>query len=167
MAVDLELRDVVEDDIPTLFEHHRDPTAAQMAAFGTRDPDAAEFAARWKKGLTDATSVRKAIVVDGHLVGFVATYVRDDKPQVTYWIARSHWGRGIASTALSRLLQLVTVRPIFASAARDNQGSLRVLQKCGFVIRGAEKAFATARDAEVEEVFLELTSPDGNPPARR
>jgi len=37
------------------------------------------------------------------------------------------------------MLQLVVDRPIFARAATDNIGSIRVLQKCGFKIIGKIK----------------------------
>jgi RimJ/RimL family protein N-acetyltransferase len=47
-------------------------------------------------------------------------------------------------------------RPLYASAARDNAASIRVLEKCGFTIRGSAKAFAGARGEEIEEVMLHL-----------
>ena len=47
-------------------------------------------------------------------------------------------------------------RPIFARAATDNIGSLRVLQKCGFMIIGENKDFANGRGEETEEYILRL-----------
>ena len=41
---------------------------------------------------------------------------------------------------------------------QDNLASLRVLEKCGFVVIGREKGFANARGMEIEEVVLELSS---------
>ncbi|MDX2632903.1 GNAT family protein, partial [Streptomyces scabiei] len=43
-----------------------------------------------------------------------------------------------------------------ARAAADNTGSIRVLQKCGFVVTGHDRGFARARDAETDEVVLIL-----------
>jgi RimJ/RimL family protein N-acetyltransferase len=128
-----------------------------MAAFGTKDSNTSELAARWRKSLADASTTQKAIIEAGRLVGFVATFMREGQLEVTYWIARSHWGRGIATAALSQLLQGVPTRPVFASAAKDNVASLRVLEKCGFMFRGSEKAFASPRGEEIEEVFLEIS----------
>jgi RimJ/RimL family protein N-acetyltransferase len=156
MTMDIQIRDATESDFPTFFEHQCDPASARMAAFGTRDPDRDELAARWKKSLHDGLTTQKAIIVDGNAVGFVASFMREQQLEVTYWIARSHWGRGIATSALSQLLQCVATRPIYASAAKDNVGSLRVLAKCGFAIRGSGRAFALARGEEIDEVFLEL-----------
>jgi RimJ/RimL family protein N-acetyltransferase len=156
VKIEIQLRDVIESDFPILLGHQRDEASARMAAFGTRDPDASELAARWKRVLADKSAPQRAIVEGGNVVGFVASFMREGKPEVTYWIARSHWGRGIATAALSQFLQCATVRPIYASAAKDNVASLRVLEKCGFTIRGSGKAFASARGEEIEEVFLEL-----------
>ncbi len=152
MPLDLQLRDLLDTDFPALFELQRDEVSARMAAFGTRDTSAGELAARWRGN----AAVGKTIVVDRAVVGFVASYSHEGKPEITYWIAREHWGRGIASTALALFLRELRVRPLYASAARDNIGSLRVLEKCGFTVRGSAQAFASARGKDVEEVFLQL-----------
>ena len=47
-------------------------------------------------------------------------------------------------------------RPLYGRAAADNLGSLRVLEKCGFVRVGSERGFASARGEEIEEVILRL-----------
>ena len=47
-------------------------------------------------------------------------------------------------------------RPLHASAAFDNAGSMRVLEKCGFQKVGLERAFANARGAVIEEVVFVL-----------
>jgi RimJ/RimL family protein N-acetyltransferase len=156
VTTEIHLRDVRESDFAVFFELQREPESARMAGFGTKDPDASALAARWKKSRADATTVQKAIVVGEDVVGFVASFLWQGKPEVTYWIAQRHWGRGVATTALMQLLEVVRVRPIYASAAKDNVGSLRVLEKCGFRICGAGRDFAPARGEEIEEVYLQL-----------
>jgi RimJ/RimL family protein N-acetyltransferase len=54
------------------------------------------------------------------------------------------------------MLELVVERPIFARAATDNIGSIRVLQKCGFKIIGKDKGFANGRGQDTEEYILRL-----------
>ena len=54
------------------------------------------------------------------------------------------------------MLHLVLDRPIFARAAADNIGSMRVLEKCGFRIIGKNKDFANGRGQETEEYILRL-----------
>jgi RimJ/RimL family protein N-acetyltransferase len=74
---------------------------------------------------------------------------------VSYWLGREFWGRGIASAALALLLAEVKTRPLHAHVVRHNVASIRVLQKCGFVISGAEK-FPDGAGGEIEEVILTL-----------
>lgn len=128
-----------------------------MSAFLPRDPSGREaFLAHWNRVLSDPTVIAKAVVWNGRLAGTVGSFLWEGKPQVTYWIGKEFWGNGIATQALAELLRIVKTRPLYASTASDNIGSIRVLEKCGFVRRGAAKAFAPARSAEVDEVFFEL-----------
>ncbi|MFQ6012151.1 MAG: GNAT family N-acetyltransferase [Thermoplasmata archaeon] len=151
------LRDVEEGDLPAFFEHQRDPVATWMAAFTVKDPaDKGAFTAHWAKILGDDTITKKTILLDGHVAGHVVSFERFGKPEVSYWIGREYWGKGIATSALSAFLRHLGIRPLYARAARDNIASLRVLEKCGFTICGHDKGFANARGKEVEEFILEL-----------
>ncbi|MGN6801415.1 MAG: GNAT family N-acetyltransferase [Ginsengibacter sp.] len=75
---------------------------------------------------------------------------------MTYWIDKSFWGKGIATTALKNLLVIVNTRPIFGRVAFDNFGSQKVLEKCGFVRIGSDKGFANARKKDIEEFIYKL-----------
>jgi RimJ/RimL family protein N-acetyltransferase len=155
---DLLLRDVVDDDLPLFFAFQLDPDANYMAAFIARDPtDRAAFTTHWNKILLEPTNIIRTIVCDGQVVGSVSSYLMSGKPEVTYWIGRAHWGKGIATRALTAFLaQVNATRPIYARVAKDNLGSRRVLEKCGFQVIGEAKGFANARGAEIEELHLEL-----------
>ena len=89
--------------------------------------------------------------------GSVASFIDQDfgKREVTYWIGREYWRKGIATKALSKFLSELKVSPIYARASKDNAGSIRVLEKCGFKITGHRKGFANARGKEIEEIVLE------------
>jgi len=151
------LRDVSDKDLPVLFEHWNDPEANRMAAFTAADPsDRAAFDARWSRLLADGTVTTKTIELDGQVVGTIASWEQDGNREVTYWLAREHWGKGIATRALSEFLQLEAARPVYGVVARDNVGSIRVLKKCGFEIVGQSKSFANARGEEIDELVLAL-----------
>ena len=151
------LRDVTESDLPTFFEQQRDPAANFMAAFTAKDPsDRDAFTAHWTKILGDDNTTIKTILFEGHVAGHIAKFERFGKPEVTYWIAKEFWGKGLATKALSEFLGDMKARPLYARAAKDNVASLRVLEKCGFAISGYDKAFANARGEEVEEAILKL-----------
>lgn len=161
----VELRDVRDDDLAIFFRHQLDPDANRMAAFTHEDPgDRDAFAAHWAKIRGDKTTVNKTILFDSRVAGLVASFKRNGEPEVTYWIGKEYWGKGIATAALSQLLQTVTARPMFARIASDNIASKRVLEKCGFYVLRRERGFANARGGEIEECVLELrASPSSRP----
>lgn len=151
------LRDVIPSDLPIFFEMQRDPEANRMAAFTSRDPsDRHAFDLHWEKILNDDTVINKTILYNGEVAGNIAKFIMFNQPEIGYWIDKAFWGKGIATQALEAFLQIVTMRPIYAAAAKDNLASLRVLQKCGFVITGYGRSFAEARGAEIDEAYLEL-----------
>lgn len=126
------LRDVMEVDLPILFEHQLDPIATSLADFPSRDHDA--FMAHWKRIMSNPANILKTILFNGQVAGNIVSWERDYEQEVGYWIGREYWGKGIATAALTELLALVKIRPLYARVATHNVASLRVLEKCGFII---------------------------------
>jgi RimJ/RimL family protein N-acetyltransferase len=156
MAV-VALRPVQDGDLDALFEQRRDPQGVQMAAFTPQDPnDRNAFDAHMARVRSSPGITMRAVICDGRLAGSIASFPSGGQTEVTYWIDRALWGKGIATRALALLLEVVPARPLYARAASDNAGSLRVLQKCGFQPAGTEKSFATGRNEDIEETILRL-----------
>lgn len=153
---DFSMRDTTEADLPALFEIQTDADGQLMAAFTDTSNDREKYLRKWRELLADESVRPKVIVVDGEVIGSVGSFVLDGDTEVTYWIRRDFWGRGIATKALAALLGEVPVRPVFARAAHDNAGSIRVLERNGFVPVGEEESFAEARQAEIREVIFRL-----------
>jgi RimJ/RimL family protein N-acetyltransferase len=141
------LREVRDDDLPVFYAHAIDPKAVQMAAFTAEDPsDRTHFEAHWARIRGDKSVIVRTIVGEGdEVLGHAAVFGPADEREVTYWIGREHWSRGAATAALRELLGVVPERPLHARAAADNGGSIRVLEKCGFITTGTERGFANAR----------------------
>jgi RimJ/RimL family protein N-acetyltransferase len=155
--VECVLREVRDEDLDVLFEQWADPVAARMAAFtGPDHMDRDAFVRRWSRIRADETNLSRAIVVDGEVVGTIGSWGSPGEREVTYWIGRSHWGRGIATCALDAFLTVDQSRPLHGRVAADNVASRRVLEKCGFRVVGTERGFAGARAAEIEELVLRL-----------
>lgn len=153
----LVLREIEDRDLDVLFEHSTDRDAVRMAAFTSPDfDDRASFERRWARLRSDSSTTNRAIEIDGRVVGHIASFDLDGRREVTYWIGREDWGRGIATRALERFLRLETTRPLYAAAASDNAGSIRVLAKNGFVIVGESRGFAYGGQEETDEVDLRL-----------
>ena len=157
MTNNILLRAVTDSDLPIFFEQQLDKDANFMAAFTAKDPtDRAAFMAHWAKILADPGITIRTILVEGQVAGHVLVHGWFGEPEVSYWIGKAFWGKGVASQALAQFLDIVTARPLYARVAKDNLASLRVLEKCGFTISGEDKGFANARGMEVEEFILNL-----------
>jgi RimJ/RimL family protein N-acetyltransferase len=158
MSNEMQLRDVIESDLPIFFEYHKDKDANHMAGFTAKDPtDKDAFMAHWRRILGDTTVIVRTIIFNGQVTGSVLSYEDEGKPEVSYWIGKAYWGKGIATWALKEFLaHHNTTRPIYARVAKDNLGSIRVLEKCGFAITGETRGYANARGQEIEELVLEL-----------
>ncbi|MET7621625.1 GNAT family N-acetyltransferase [Streptomyces sp. NPDC005408] len=150
------LREVVDSDVPEFFRHMNDPESNRMAAFTSENAaDRALFDAHWAR-IRASDAVTRTVLADGVVVGHAAVYGPPEEREVTYFIDRAYWGRGVATAALRALIELVPQRPLHARAAADNAGSIRVLQKCGFTVTGRDRGYAHARGGETDEVLLTL-----------
>ena len=151
------LRELRDEDLAVLFEQWADPVAARMAAFMAPDHmDRDAFERRWPRLRADETVITRVIVVDGDVAGTIGSWGESGERELTYWIGRSYWGRGIATCALSAFLTVDPSRPLHARVAHDNVASQRVLEKCGFRVVATDRGFAEARSAEIEEFVLRL-----------
>ena len=121
-----------------------------MAAFASRETC---VHAHWRKLLGDAAVVARAIELDGETVGHVESFPYGSGREVGYWIMKTHWGRGVASEALTQFVAVDDLRrPLGALVACHNLGSRRVLEKCGFGQIGAE--LLTLRGGETVEMLV-------------
>ena len=153
----LVLREIADRDLSVLFEHWTNRDAIRMAAFTSPDQhDRAAFERRWARLRSDPSTTNRVIEIDGRVVGHIASFDLEGHREVTYWIGREDWGRGIATRALQEFLQLEATRPLYGRAASDNAASIRVLGKCGFLLVGEGRGFAHGRNEETDEVVLRL-----------
>ena len=148
------LRPVEPRDLPRMYELQLDPESNRMAVTIPRTRKG--FDEHWAKALADPGGTTRVVLVGEALVGYISCFPADGQDHVGYWIDRACWGRGIASRALELLLQEVAKRPLIAVAATGNGASLRVLQKCGFVIEQVRDSPASERYSACEEAVLVL-----------
>ena len=151
------LRAVEAGDVGVFFEQQRDPAAHFMVPFLGRDPqDEDGYRAHWSRIMANQ-NIRIATVTYGDdIAGNVMSFERDGLREVGYWLGRAYWGRGIATQALAAFLRDERIRPLQARVVADNHASLRVLEKCGFVLCRFERGYAPGRGTEADEAILEL-----------
>ena len=132
----IELRNARPKDVPVFYRMYADPEANRRGAFTPRKK--ADFFKHWRKVLANRLNLKKTIVADGEVVGYMVSFYRNGtgiKPrrrEIGYWIAREHWGNGYATEGLRLLLETHHTRPLYARVATTNPASLAVALKCGF-----------------------------------
>lgn len=136
-----------------------DEASNQLA--GTKPRDWETFRARWDEILADADGTKtgvtpRVILADGVVVGAVNISPHEWGDSIGYWIAREHWGRGIATRAVGLMLGEFARRPLYATAAGNNLASIRVLEKSGFRVVSRRLTPETARTVARETVTLVL-----------
>jgi len=155
--MNVSLRPVEDRDLDSIYQQMTDLESVQMAAFTPEDQtDRRAVLNRIARLRADTSVSFRAIDVDGAAAGTIGSFRIDDQLEVTYWVDRTLWGKGVASAALQILLAETAERPVFARAASDNIGSLRVLEKAGFRRVGVDRGFAPGRGEEIEETILRL-----------
>ncbi len=157
-ANEISLRSTTVADLETLFTFQLDKEANYLAAFTSKDAtDKKAYIDKYTKLLGDPTINNQTIFVNNVIAGSVAKFIMHGDIEITYWIDKQFWGKGLATFALKKLLSIETARPVFGRVAFDNLGSQKVLEKCGFIKTGTDKGFANARQAETEEYIYKLS----------
>ena len=117
------------------------------------------MASDWLRDAPEDNPERKLFIVDlpaRGLVGCVAL-----GPELGFWIARPHWGKGFGTEAASAVIDWYfthsNAAAITSSAHYDNRASLRLKQKLGFVETGRDMRFSHALQHNVPHVLTELT----------
>jgi len=152
------LRKTEITDLELFFIFQIDDEARYLAAFTSKDTtDKTAYLQKYTKLVNDPTINMQTIIVDKIIAGSVSKFEMGGDAEITYWIDKQFWGKGVATKALNEFLKNENARPIFGRVAFDNFGSQKVLEKCGFVKIGSDKGFANERQAEIEEFIYKLT----------
>lgn len=153
----ISLRPVISADLPILFKQQANKTAIHQAAFTFEDPyNRRQFISHWQKILLNESIQARVILYKQAIAGHIEFFSLFGKPSVGYWLGEPFWGKGIASEALKLFLQEIPNRPVFARVAWDNQASIRVLEKNGFIRYGRDQGYAHGRGCEVTEFLYKL-----------
>lgn len=159
----IDLRPLDDDDVDAVFEMMRDPEAIALASFTADDPDDRDAFDSWmSRNRANPGALSLVITEDGGFAGTAATFDVEDDREVTYWVARHAWGRGVATEAVRLLVMREPTRPLFARVAAHNRGSIAVLERNGFTEVSRLTSYAPGVKRDVEEiVFTLLPALDG------
>lgn len=157
MNAAISLRNVLSDDLPIFFDQQKDVESNIMAAFISRDPnDKNAFDKHWVKIRNNKEIISRTILVDAQISVYIVSFIMGEKREVGYWIGKDYWGKGIVTSVLTKFISEIKIRPLSAHVAFDNYGSIKVLEKTGFIKIGEDFYFAKARGKEIKEFIYEL-----------
>ena len=142
--IPFELRPWRSEDLSSLVKHANDPDIAGnlMDTFPHPYTEAAGRAFLEMRA-TEKPAKVLAIVVRGDACGAVGMHPQGDvyrrNAELGYWIAREHWGKGIMTEAVKRMVghtfvSFPEIHRLFARPFGRNRASQRVLEKAGFTL---------------------------------
>lgn len=153
----INLSKTTKDDLEILFQFQLDAEANYLAAFTVKDPsDKIAYITKYSNLLMEPTINMMTIKSENEIVGSISKFVMQGDSEITYWIDKKWWGKGIATEALKIFLEIETSRPLFGRVAYDNIGSQKVLEKAGFLRIGTDRGYANARREEIKEFIYKL-----------
>jgi len=94
------------------------------------------------------TEIVKVIEVDGEFAGIAGVILMDDvydgTGEVGYWLGKAYWSKGIMTKALQAFVSFckddLKLRKLEAGVFSSNPASMKVLEKCGFVMEGVKRS---------------------------
>ena len=166
ILIDLEpyqIRSFRLGDELSLQQAANDPEVARWLRDVFPSPYTMDDAADWVAYAgNQSPQTELAIVLKDRVIGTVGFRIQDDmlrrSAEVGYWIARSHWGRGIATRALGRIVDYAfgnfDVNRLYAGIKDGNEGSGKVLQVNGFRFEGRMREAITSREGETKDELI-------------
>lgn len=159
IATDVEVMRYIAGGVPWRDEQIQSFVNRQIETYRTQG------FCRWKLLEKPATN----------LIGFCGVgFWRDSMdPEIGWWLARSHWGRGLAieaaRLALRDAFERVGLNRIVSIAMPDNQASTRIMQKLGLEFDGefVNEGVRLVRYALDREQFEARCSSAQDPHVRR
>lgn len=126
----------------------------------------------WLSGMREgvgANGFAFAVVLDDEMVGVVGFDRAENGFRLFYWLARSYWGQGLMSEAVSAALiwafDAGAAAVVESGVLADNPASLALQRRLGFQVTGLEEMFTLARNACVNRIETRLAKADFRPAA--
>lgn len=142
------LRDYAKSDIARLVQLANNENVSRYLVYTFPYPYTIRDAEWWiDTGSKADNAVTKVIDYQGIFVGSVGitpqTGWKGHSAEIGYWVGEQYWGKGIATEALRIMSDIAFSRlkyqRLFAPVLAPNKASMRVLEKCGYVLEGVFK----------------------------
>ena len=111
--------------------------------------------------MTKSPPQNLAVCVDDTAVGSISIFPQTDIERVSaeigYWLGKPYWGRGIMTPAVKSMTRYAIdnfgLTRVFAVIGAHNTGSMRVLEKAGFVREGFLKQ-SSIKNGQIQDQYL-------------
>jgi ribosomal-protein-alanine N-acetyltransferase len=142
------LREYADSDLERLVILANNENVARYLVYTFPHPYTQSDAEWWiRTGSKQNGAITRVIEYKGLFVGSVGinpqTGWRDHLGEIGYWVAEEHWGKGIASAALRQMTNYGFTsrqfRKLYAPVLSPNIASMRVLEKCGYMLEAILK----------------------------
>jgi ribosomal-protein-alanine N-acetyltransferase len=164
------LRTWKTEDAVSLAHHANNKKIADMMRNGFPFPYTINDAGQWlDKVIKDEKNILLAIEIDNEAAGGIGILpfgnVYRKGAEIGYWLGEEHWNKGIATDAVSRIVNhafsYTELIRISACVFEKNRASMRVLEKAGFYLEGIHKKAVIKNDVLMDEyqyVILKSTN---------
>ena len=169
VAPRVELRWLEDGDAPALFALFSDPEVMRYWSWlpFTDRVQAQRLLEDIRGHFRARTLFQWGIVHDGHLIGTTTLFHLDHAnrhAEIGFALARAHWGRGLASEAVSTLVgfafETLGLHRLEAGADPRNDGSIRLLERQGFRREGYLRERYHVGDEVQDDVLFGLLRPE-------
>ena len=149
----IQLRKPLLSDAKRYFEILNHPEFYYFPAKPASIKAERDFLRGIKKRIAEGSEYSFAVMLNGKHVGGAGINMREGLPykcEIGYFIAREHWGKGIATEAVRLLEEFVAenldVVRIAIHMAKENTGSQKVAIKSGYKKEGLMKKYLKIGD---------------------
>ena len=160
------LRPFATADVPALRAYLTDPAVTSQTNYELRSPRDVEMLVQYYTHAYSRHSDVRWAIVNNHdhaLVGscgLSSINERHRRAEIGYDLAPDHWGKGIATEAVTRVLQFafeeLGLNRVEASVMSGNEAAERVLTRLGFQREGVLRQYKVSRGSARDYTLFSL-----------
>lgn len=165
MTENISLRLWEISDINDLIEYANNPNIAQNMTNAFPHPYTKEAGLKFIEIAQSHSPAQVfAICVNNHAVGAIGVHPQQDIhekcAELGYWLAESFWGKGIMSWTVKQMIayafQNFDIVRLYARPFSSNEGSQKVLEKCGFNLEARLKKSIYKNGTYLDELIYSI-----------
>jgi ribosomal-protein-alanine N-acetyltransferase len=147
----IELREFSHNDIDSIARHANNYNVSRYMSSRIPYPFTKGDAEWWVETGNKQAGLYMAVVLADDLadecIGVVGVrfgqFESQHSAEIGYWLAEQHWGKGIATEAVSKMTDIAftdnNILRLYAPVFSPNKASMRVLEKCGYTLEAVHR----------------------------